>query len=123
MRQQKIALINPSSLHAWECLGLGYLASYSYKFGFAPENYRFYCGEFDSDDAIVAGCQDLDVIAFSLTSFQVAHALRLIERIKPLNPRAKIVWGGYAVSGLSEAQLLEEYGGLVDHFVQGPGEE
>lgn len=120
---EKIVLVSPRSLHAWECLGLGYLASYSYKFGFRPERYRFFTGEFDSDEEIIAGCEDADVVGFSLTSFQVRHALSLVREIKKINPRAKIVWGGYAVSGLTQSQLLEMYGDYVDHFVQGPGEE
>jgi radical SAM superfamily enzyme YgiQ (UPF0313 family) len=62
-------------------------------------------------------------VAFSLTSFQVKHALFLIDRIKSINKEAKIVFGGYAVNGFNEKMLLEMYGGKVDYFVQGPGEE
>ncbi len=119
----RFALVSPKSLHAWECLGLGYIASHSYRHGFRREDYRFFAAEFDPDDVIVAGCSDVAVVGFSLTSFQVAHAVELVRRIRAANPSVKIVWGGYAVSGLTEAQLLEEYGSLVDHFVQGPGEE
>jgi radical SAM superfamily enzyme YgiQ (UPF0313 family) len=122
-RQDKIVLVSPRSMHAWECLGLGYLASYSYKFGFSPEQYAFFTAEFDSDDEIVAGCADAAMVALSLTSFQVKHARSLVRRIRQVNPRAKICWGGYGVSGLTEQQLLEEYGQDVDYFVQGPGEE
>ncbi|MBI5713663.1 MAG: B12-binding domain-containing radical SAM protein [Chloroflexi bacterium] len=119
----RIVLINPRSLHAWECLGLGYLASYSYNFGYHPEQYGFFAGEFDSDEEIIAGCEHADIVGFSLTSFQVKHGLSLVRGIKKINSRAKIVWGGYAVSGLTEPQLLEMFGYYVDYFVQGPGEE
>ena len=119
---RKIVLVSPHSLHAWECLGLGYLASHSYKFDYRPEQYKFFAGEFDSGEEILAGCEDADVVGFSLTSFQVGHALTLVREIKKINPRAKIVWGGYAVSGLTESQLLEMYGDRIDYFVQGPGE-
>jgi radical SAM superfamily enzyme YgiQ (UPF0313 family) len=122
-RTQSIALVNPRSLHAWECLGLGYLASYSYLFGFAPEQYRFFSGEFDTDDVIVAGCCDVDVVGFSVTTFQVPHALRLIERIRQVNPAVCVVWGGYGVNGLDANTLVQEFGHAVDHFIQGPGEE
>ncbi len=122
-QNKTIALISPRSIHAWECLGLGYLASYSYQFGFRPEQYRFFAAEFDADEVIIAGCEDADVIAFSLTSFQLTHALGLTRAIRKINRRAKIVWGGYAVSGLTAAQLLELYGDHVDYFVLGPGEE
>jgi len=119
----RIALVSPRSRHAWECLGLGYLASYSYRFGLRPEQYRFFAGEFDSDEAIVAGCAEADVVGFSLTSFQVRRALALGHEIRKANPRVRIVWGGYAATGLTEAQLLQHYGRDVDHFAQGPGEE
>lgn len=120
---KKIVLLTPRSLHYWESLGLGYLASYSYKFGYRPESYRFYCSEFDADEEILAGCADADVVGCSVTSFQVKHALSLMKRVKASNPRAKVVWGGYGVSGLSGKDLVEAYGDCVDHFVQGPGEE
>lgn len=120
---RKFVLVNPHSLHAWECLGLGYLASYSYKFGYRPDQYHFFSGEFDSDEEILAGCEDASVVGFSLTSFQVDHGVFLVRKIKQVNPRATIVWGGYAVSGLTASQLMEMYGGDVDYFVQGPGEE
>ena len=102
---------------------MGYLASYSYKFGYHPEQYGFFGAEFDSDDDIIAGCEDAAVVGFSLTSFQMEHGRLLVQEIKKINPRAKIVWGGYGVSGLTEPQLLEMHGDYVDYFVQGPGEE
>ena len=105
--RSKIVLINPSSLHAWEALGLGYLASFSYKFGYRPEQYSFYAGEFDSDDEILAGCADAAIVGFSLTSFQIAHGLHLGREIRKVNPRVKIIWGGYGVSGLTAEQLRE----------------
>ena len=45
--ERYFVLVSPRSLHAWESLGLGYLASYSYKFGFRREHYRFFSGEFE----------------------------------------------------------------------------
>lgn len=122
-KNSKIVLIRPRSVHSWEALGLGYIASYSYKFGFTPEQYTFFSGEFDSDETIVSGCNEADLIGFSLTSFQVKEALKLIDKIKKHNKKAKIVWGGYAVSGLIERQLMDMYGNKVDFFIQGPGEE
>ena len=81
-----IALVSPESLHAWECLGLGYLASYSYKFGYAREQYRFYNAEFDSSDTIVDGCGDAEVVAFSLTTFQIPAAWRYSQAMPALMP-------------------------------------
>ena len=119
----KITLINPKSMHAWESLGLGYLASYSYKFGYYRNQYSFYHGEFDDHEVIVNGCKKADIIGFSLTTFQICEALEIIKKIKQINNKAKIVWGGYGVNGLSEDQLIDMYGDFVDYFVQGPGEE
>ena len=119
----KIVLISPRSLHSWESLGLGYLASYSYKFGFSREQYSYFSQQFDSDEDIISGCEDATIVAFSVTSFQIKYAIDLINQIKKINKRAKFVWGGYGVSGLNASQLLEMYGEYVDFFVQGPGEE
>ena len=123
LTDKKIVLIVPKSLHSWESLACGYLASYSYKFGFKPEQYRFYLGSFDSDNEILKGCENADVIGFSLTTFQIDHALSLIVKIKQFNIKAKVVWGGYAVNGFDGKQLIGMYGRYVDYFVQGPGEE
>jgi radical SAM superfamily enzyme YgiQ (UPF0313 family) len=122
-KDSKIILINPKSMHSWESLGLGYLASYSYKYGYCADQYRFYHGEFDDHDVIVNGCENADVIGFSLTTFQICEAMQIIRKIKGINSKATIVWGGYGVNGLSESQLIDRYGDCVDFFVQGPGEE
>jgi len=119
----QIVLVTPKSDHSWESLGLGYIAAYSYLFGFQPNQYSFFHGQFDSDETIVAGCEHADIIAFSLTTFQVSSALVLIHKIRKINRIARIVWGGYAVNGLTEKQLLDMYGSSVNYFIQGPGEE
>lgn len=113
----------PNSVHSWESLACGYLASYSYKFGFSANQYTFFSGAFDSDEDILKGCKDADFIGFSLTTFQVTHAIHLIKSIKTQNSKAKFIWGGYATNGYTDNQLLELYGDFVDYFVQGPGEE
>lgn len=120
----KYVFIRPYSIHQWEALGVGYLASYSYRYGgYSRFDYSFYDGRFDSDEVIIHGCKDAEYIGFSLTSFSVDEALRLIKRIKKINERAQIVWGGYAVNGFTAEQLLERWGDAVDYFLQGPGEE
>ena len=80
----KIALISPRSIHYWESLGLGYIASYSYKFGYTPEQYSFYSAEFDSDQEIISGAADANIIGFSVNSFQIEHALKLLTEIKKI---------------------------------------
>lgn len=120
----RFVFIRPKSIHQWEALGVAYLAAYSYKYGgFSPKDYSFFDGIFDTDESIVLGCCDAEFIGFTLTSFSTDEALRLMKKIKIINPMAKIVWGGYAVNGFTEKRLIEKWGDDVDYFLQGPGEE
>ncbi len=120
----RFVLIRPKSIHQWEALGVAYLAAYSYRYGgFSRSDYNFFDGIFDEDEEIIAGCKDAEYIGFSLTTFSVDEALRLMKKIRAVNSDAKIVWGGYAVNGFTEARLLEKWGDQVDYFLQGPGEE
>lgn len=122
----KFVFIRPKSIHQWEALGVAYLAAYSYKYsggGYTREDYGFFDGHFDEEEVIINGCRDAEAIGFSLTSFSVDAALELMDKIRKVNKTAKIVWGGYAVNGFSEAQLLKRWGDKVDYFLQGPGEE
>lgn len=123
MSIRKLVLIRPKGQAVLECLGLGYLASYSYRFGFAPHQYQYFDAEYETDETIVSGASDADVVGISVTSFQIRHAVELTASIREVNPEVRVVWGGYGVSGLTPDQLIEEYGHVVDHFVQGPGEE
>lgn len=120
----KLVLIRVKSIHSWEALGLGYLASYSYKYGgFTREDYQFFDGFFDSDDTIVEGCKEAEFIGFSVTSFSIESSRNLLRKIRQVNTSAKIVWGGYGVNGWDEKYLIGTYGDEVDFFLQGPGEE
>lgn len=120
----KIILIRVKSIHSWEALGMGYLASYSYKYGgFAREDYQFYDGFFDSEEEIIEGCKGAEFIGFSVTSFSIDSSRELLRKIKRVNSTAKIIWGGYGVNGWDEEYLVGTYGNEVDFFLQGPGEE
>lgn len=123
MDKIKIALCRAKSNHSWEALGLGYLASYSYKFGFSREQYSFFDENFDAEEEMIVGCESADFIGFSVTSFSIKRTLELMEKIRVTNKKAKIIWGGYGVNGFSEELLLQMYGKYVDFFIQGPGEE
>lgn len=91
----RFVFIRPKSIHQWEALGVAYLASYSYKYGgYSREDYSFFDGYFDTDEIIVNGCREAEIIGFTLTSFSVDMALRLMEKIRIVNQAAKIVWGG-----------------------------
>ncbi|MBI5408632.1 MAG: B12-binding domain-containing radical SAM protein [Nitrospirae bacterium] len=112
----KIALIQPKSFHAWEALNLGYIASFARKNGF--EDIRFFSGFFDSDEEIVAGCRDADVVGFSCTSPQMKHAEYLASRIKRSNNH--IVFGGVHPSCEPERTLENND---IDAVVAGEGEQ
>jgi radical SAM superfamily enzyme YgiQ (UPF0313 family) len=112
----KIALIQPKSFHTWEALNLGYIASYAKAKGF--NNFKFFSGFYDSDDEIIAGCRDADIIGFTCTSPHMKHAEYLASKIK--RPGNYIVFGGIHPSCLPEQTLENNY---IDAVVVGEGEE
>jgi radical SAM superfamily enzyme YgiQ (UPF0313 family) len=62
-----------------------------------------------------------DVIGLSVMTFQRPTALRLVERLRRLRPRARIVAGGYDPSLATAAWTGADRG--VDFVVRGEGEE
>ena len=112
----KIAFVQPRSFHTWEAINIGYLASYLREKGY--QDLAFFSGFFDSDDTIIQGCRNADIIGFSCTSPQMAHALKLAARIKRQDNY--IVFGGAHPSALSETTIANEY---VDAVVVGEGEQ
>ncbi len=111
----KIVFIQPRSFHTWEALNIGYIAAYVQRHGFG--NLEFYSGFFDSDEEIIAAGRQSDVVAFSCTSPQMKHGLKLAAKVK--TGRNKIVFGGVHPSALPD-EVLET--GLVDTVVVGEGE-
>lgn len=111
----KIAFVQPDSFHAWEALNVGYLASHLKANG--HNNLSFWSGFFDSDEDIIAGCRDADIVGFSCTSPQMKHALYLARRIK--NGGNYIVFGGCHPSALPAETLASE---AIDAVVVGEGE-
>ena len=112
----KIALIQPKSFHTWEALNLGYIASYAKKHGFS--NFKFFSGFYETDDEIIAGCGDADIIGFTCTSPHMKHAEYLASKIK--RPGNRTIFGGINPSCLPEQTLENNY---VDAVVAGEGEE
>jgi radical SAM superfamily enzyme YgiQ (UPF0313 family) len=112
----KIVFIQPRTFHTWEALNIGYLASFLRLY--RQDKIVFYSGFFDSDDEIISGCKDADVIGFSCTSPQMKHALSLARRIK--SPQNYIVFGGVHPSALPQETLENE---VIDAVVVGEGEE
>ena len=111
----KIVLIQPKSFHTWEALNLGYIASYAKKHGF--NKFKFFSGFYDTDEEIIAGCRDADIIGFTCTSPHMKHAEYLASKIKRNDNY--IVFGGIHPSSLP-AQTLENPN--VDAGVVGEGE-
>jgi radical SAM superfamily enzyme YgiQ (UPF0313 family) len=62
-----------------------------------------------------------DVVGLSVMTFQRRTAFRLVERLRRLRPRARIVAGGYDPSLATDAWTGDEAG--VDFVVRGEGEE
>ncbi|MFQ5787534.1 MAG: B12-binding domain-containing radical SAM protein [Thermodesulfobacteriota bacterium] len=112
----KIVFIQPRSFHTWEALNIGYLASYLRSHGYNDIN--FYSGFFDSDEEVINGCRNADIIGFSCTSPQMKHALELAEKIS--GPDNYVVFGGMHPSSLPQDTLDNE---CVDAVVVGEGEE
>jgi radical SAM superfamily enzyme YgiQ (UPF0313 family) len=115
----KVTLIQPRYFNVWEALGLAYIGAYAkQKYGGELE-IRYFQGYFDSDDAIIAGSEDADVIGFSCTSPVFKHGVELARAIKMVNPGARTVFGGFHPTAVPQ-DCLEEDG--VDQVVVGEGE-
>ena len=114
----KVALIQPFYFNVWESLGLAYIASYCRKDFPGPLEFVFYQGRFDSDDKILSGAKDADVVGFSCTSPTFRHGVSLARALKKSNPRIRTVFGGNHVSALREK--IHEEG--IDQIVVGEGE-
>jgi len=61
-------------------------------------------------------------VGFSCTFNQLYSSLVIAERIKTINPKIKIVFGGHEVSDGNEQGLLSSFP-FVDCVISGPGEE
>jgi len=114
----KIVLVQPKTIfgNTWEALSIGYLASYAKRHGY--DDIDFYSGFFDSDEEIIKGCRDADIVGFSCTSPQIKHALHLAKAIK--TEKKHVVIGGVHTSALPY-DLLDS--GIVDAVVAGEGEK
>lgn len=60
------------------------------------------------------------VVGLSVMTTQVAKALEISKKIKDLNPKAKIVWGGVHATLFPEQTIEHE---LIDYLIVGEGEE
>lgn len=117
----KIVFVQPNvgfKGHTWEALGIGYLIAY------LKNNYAgileidFYSGFYDSDERIIQGAKDADIIGFGCTSPQYKHGFNLARQIKTRNNR--VIFGGIHPTVLPEQVLAED---CVDAVVLGEGEQ
>jgi len=61
-----------------------------------------------------------DMVGFSLCFFQTVASLAMANRLKALNPKQTIVFGGPAVKGVP-GRTLVDHSPSVDYVVSGPG--
>jgi radical SAM superfamily enzyme YgiQ (UPF0313 family) len=117
----KIVFIQPRlqfRSDAWEAGGIGSLISYAEQS--LPEinlDFSFYSGFYDTDEEIIEGCKNADVVGFGASSPQFKHAINLARQIKTSNN--KIVFGGFHVTTLPELALRES---VIDAIIIGEGE-
>jgi anaerobic magnesium-protoporphyrin IX monomethyl ester cyclase len=115
----KVTLVQPYYFNIWEPIGLGYIASYCKKHFKGHVDFNFYQSYFDSNEKIIDGARDSDVVAFSCTSPTFKHGVRLAKRLKRINPKIRTVFGGHHVSALKD-MITEE---CIDQIVVGEGEK
>ena len=102
----KICLIRGRWHSVWESLACGYLYSYTKDID-GIEDYRFYDGYFETDEEIIAGASECDIVGFSGTTSQMPWSLRIAAAIRARNPDCRIFVGGYGPS-VSPEQFVKE---------------
>src|SRR3990167_4537751 len=112
----KVALVRGRWHSVWEPLALGYLYSYTKDL---PNVEYIYMGDgaFDSDEEIIKGCAEADIIGFSGTTSQMPWSIRMARAIKERRPDSRIYVGGYGPS-VDPGAFVER----VDGVVVGEGE-
>src|SRR3990167_1089387 len=101
-----VALVRGKWHTIWESLACGYLYSYT-KDLVEPGDYVFYDGYFDSNEEIINGCAEADIVGFSGTTSQMPWSLRIAAAIKQRSPDSRIFVGGYGPS-VSPEWFIEE---------------
>jgi len=113
----KIVFIQPKSCfnsegHLWEPTGFGYLISYAKQF-YPNYTYKVMSSRFFSDKTILKEAYNADIVAFSATSPQMEHAIKLCKYINGIK-----VFGGAHPTIQPEDTLSKG----ADVVVQGEGE-
>ena len=115
----KISLIQPYYFNVWEGLGPAYMGANLKKNFSGKLSINFFQGYFDTDEEILAGVKGSDLVGFSCTSPTWKHAVSLATKIKKINPKVRIVVGGWHPSAVPEDCLAHE---CIDQVVVGEGE-
>jgi len=89
----KVTLVHGRYFNSWEALGLGYLGAYIKKHDPSIE-VNFFQGCFDTDEEILAGAADADIVCFSCTSPSFSHVETMGRKLKAINPAIHTVIGG-----------------------------
>ena len=108
----------------WESLACGYLKRYTEDL-IHPDDYFFADGYFETDEEIIAGASECDIVGFSGTTSQMPWSLRIAAAIRARNPSCRIFVGGYGPSVSPEAFLKDEVAvprGPIQGAVVGEGE-
>lgn len=92
-----VALIRGRWHSIWESLACGYLRSFTEGMEGIDE-YRFFDGYFETDEDIIRGAMDSDIVGFSATTSQGPWCTRIAKRLKEENPGIKTAIGGYGPS-------------------------
>src|SRR3990167_6637963 len=124
----RVSLVRGKWHSVWESLACGYLYSFTKDLQEAGaydkriEDYRFYDGYFDSDQDIIQGCADADIVGFSGTTSQMAWNARMARAIKGRNPECRIYAGGYGPS-VSPEWYVDSFDGIVVGEGERPGRD
>lgn len=116
----KVTFIQPYYHNVWEALGIGYLISYLKEYTTKEVDINFFQGNFDHTEDIIKGSLDSDIVFFSCTSPAYRHGLYMANRIRIVNPKARIVFGGWHATAIPYDVIREE---CVDQVVTGEGEQ
>ena len=93
----KISLVRGKWHSVWESLACGYLKSFTSDL-VKPGDYTFYDGYFDSDEEIINGCAEADIVGFSGTTSQMPWNLKMARAAMEKNESLRIYLGGYGPS-------------------------
>lgn len=114
-----ITFIQPYYQNIWEALGIGYIGSFLEKnYSEEPLRLNFFQGYFDSDNQIIEGSKNADIVGFSTTSPSFKHGVYLATEIRKINKKCRIVFGGWHPTALKE-KINEP---IIDQLVVGEGE-